>query len=153
MFISKKVGAPRGRVSRGLAIHDFRLYLYTVRGLHIICRVLQHNFPYWALDSCCSNIKVDRCNMVSDQQIQFTVIFLHVPCTLIVYICSVLRHYFPYWALDCCCSNIKLDGCDIASFNQRWLVSDQKVTDFSNFPQAQNTMGMKFFVLCWFEIH
>ena len=72
-------------------------------------------------------------------------IILQFPCTWIVYICSVLRHYFPYWALDCCCSNIKLDGCDIASFNQRWLVSDQKVTDFSNFPQAQNTMGLKSF--------
>ena len=82
---------------------------------------------------------------MSDQKIQFTVISLPFLCSLTVYICSVLRHYFPYWALDCCCSNIKLDGCDIASFNQRWLVSDQKVTDFSNFPQAQNTMGMKYF--------
>ena len=89
---------------------------------------------------------------MSEQKIKFTVISLHFPCTLTEYICSVLRHYFPYWALDCCCSNIKLDGCDIASFNQRWLVSDQKVTDFSNFPQAQNTMWMKYFVLYWFEI-
>ena len=133
---------------------------FTVIFLHVpctlivyICSVLRHYFPYWALDCCCSNIKLDGCDIASfnqrwlilDQHIQFTVIFLHFPCTLIVHICSVLQHYFPYWALDCCCSNIKLDGCDIASFNQRWLVSDQKVTDFSNFPQAQNTMGMKVF--------